>query len=70
MNTKPPPRPAVKQAMAIAAQYKDKPGDKAAMMVAAQIRMFWDPHMQKLLRDGIAAGEVDDPVILQAVDLI
>lgn len=65
-----PDRPAVKQIRAVAAQHQDKPTEKAAVAVAAHIRMFFDPHMQTQLRAAHAAGEIRDPVIEQAITLI
>lgn len=65
-----PDRPAVKQIRVVAAQHRDKPEEKAAVAVAAHIRMFFDPHMQTQLRAANAAGEIGDPVIERAIGLI
>ena len=65
-----PDRPAVRQIREIARTHRDKPEEKAAAALAAHIRMFFDPHMQKQLRAAKAAGEIRDPVIERAITLI
>ena len=62
--------PAVKQAKAIADKFRDRPEEKAAAAVAAQIRMFWIPSMVKQLHVAHAQGRIDDPIVLAALPLI
>ena len=62
--------PAVKQAKEIANRFRDRPAEKAAAAVAAQIRMFWIPTMVTQLRNADAAGKVDDPVVVAAIALL
>ena len=62
--------PAVKQALVLADKFRHLPEEKAAAAVAAQIRMFWDPFMQKQLRTALGRGEIVDPVLVRALGLV
>jgi hypothetical protein len=62
--------PAVRQAKDIADKFRDRPEDKAAAAVAAQIRMFWIPTMVAQLRTAEAQGRIDDPIVVAALALL
>jgi formate dehydrogenase subunit delta len=51
----------------IAAQFAHQSQAEASVSVAAHIRMFWDPRMQRQLLDLVAAGGSDlDPAVVAA----
>ncbi|HUR74880.1 MAG TPA: formate dehydrogenase subunit delta [Sporichthya sp.] len=62
--------PAVRQAKEIADKFRDRPEEKAAAAVAAQIRMFWIPTMVAQLRVAQAQGRIDDPLVVRALALL
>lgn len=53
----------------IAAQFRHRPTDEAAGVIAQHVRMFWDPRMRARLAAAVAAGPCD-PAVAAAAELL
>jgi formate dehydrogenase subunit delta len=61
--------PHVRLANEIAEQFGHLPEDKGAAMVAAHMKSFWEPRMQRALLAHIDAGGADlDPLAAKAAE--